>query len=492
MQTEQTNRRHDPIPGFNSENPMATLISEFIKTREIRALIATAAPEVLNAWAGENPAKKTTTRLIGNSLKKGLLKPSKGAEHQKLSELFENPDHVKLLAKEIPKMVGQVLDVAHELGNGIAALPPSDKNEVVGQLIQGLFSGRTGGVITAWARALSSMERDAPGTLSALLRPGIFRWVETTDFGEIKEWVTTLSKVSEQTVKDVNDALWMYPAKVVVLVSLLPDLANAMGKVVNESVGRFNQLPPDLVADVILSCLRELDAGTLAGTVNGMTELIRQIDTGSSLIGDSGVSGFNREIASFINTFVAALDVEKVFRAKEGIAAGKETLAHAVLNQVEAHPELMLGAITRAHLSLNPRLKTTRRKAEIMTDMPGDEALDALTTSVSRIELNDIAETVNLISGLFNRLRGQREQVVADVVSQVVDSLDLDEVGAAATGMIHDLKDSLRPLGKIVLPHLIHLAGDWLAEDESDGDRNGEKLKEAVYSVLQPGEGHAS
>jgi hypothetical protein len=104
------------------------------------------------------------------------------------------------------------------------------------------------------------------------------------------------------------------------------------------------------------------------------------------------------------------------------------------------------------------------------------------------LDFAEIAEIVNLTSLLINRIRKNNRKLLPSMVSQVVDSIDLYEVEDAVTGIIGDIGQSLKPLGRIVLPHLITLACDWLSPDENNEEPAIENAREAIQALLQPKE----
>jgi hypothetical protein len=329
---------------------------------------------------------------------------------------------------------------------------------------------------------------DSPNFVKTILEPGITRWIQDTDFGELKELFDRLSDSSGDIVKMINDALWQYPSKVVLLLSLVPGTVNVTARTVNECLRRFNNLAPDLVADVVLACFRDLDPRTLGQTVNELTELVRKLDTGSPLIGDSGVSGFERDLAAFLDTLASSIEMEKLFRAREGLAAGKDTLFAKIYEYLKDHPEIALTHIRRTSHRINPVIKAAGRKADLICDLPEQETADAVSNGLSQVDFSEIAEIINLASLLANRVRGHHPDLLSSMLSQIMDSVDLVEVEDAAQGLQMDLRESLAPLGRILLPRLICLACDWMSADNAMDDPAMQEARQALQNVLQSGE----
>ena len=53
---------------------------------------------------------------------------------------------------------------------------------------------------------------------------------------------------------------------------------------------------PDLLADIVISFLKELDGAAVAELGNELTEIVRKIHTGSALLGEPGRSPAPRDL----------------------------------------------------------------------------------------------------------------------------------------------------------------------------------------------------
>jgi len=467
--------------GKGSNASLSVLISELMKTREIRTTISSAVIELLHIWAGNSLAKKTLSGAIGRNIQKSLSRPEDVFVEDELSGIFQKPDHVATLSNQLPKILDTLFHMAVAAGVSLENLPPPDRTKLLADIFSAIAGGRSGKLLTTWARVLANVHADDPDFLVKTLKPGIAKWIEHTDFGELKELLNGFSESAGPVTKMINDVIWEYPAKIVLLISFLPAVFNIIIKIANECVGRFNTLAPDLVADVILSCLRDIEAENIARTINEIAELIRKIDTGSALIGDAGVSGFNRELSGFLKKLISSIDVEKLIRAREGIASGKETASAAFMDALKEHPEMVLETIRRSQVLVNPAIKSLGMKVNLANELPEEEAAEAFSQTISKLNFIEIAEIINLSSLLFNRLRNLRPSLFSSAASQIVDSLDPDVLKDAITGLLDDIGEIVRPVGKAVLPHVITSVCRWLTPDD---DHDEEALKEARDSMV--------
>lgn len=469
----------------NDTEPLFNLISEIVKTREVRTTISSVVIEILNIWAGNNIAKRTVSGAIGRNIQKGLSRPEDILTEDELSKLFRNPDQIINLANQLPKILDTIFNMATIAGESLEKLPPGDRKKILTNILSAVADGRSGKVLTTWARMMASVHSEDPYFFVGAIKPGVTKWIEQTDFGELKDLLTGISESAGAATKMINDVIWKYPAKVVLLISFLPTVFNILIGIVKECVGRFNNLAPDLVADVILSCFRDIDAENVGGVINELAELIRKIDTGSSLIGDAGVSGFNKEISEFLKKMASAIDLEKLIRAREGIAAGKETVSAALFDAIKENPGIVLEAIRRSQVLYNPAIKSLGMKVNLIGELPEEDVSEAFSQTISGLDYNEIAGIINLSTLLMNRLRKLKPALFPSVFSQVVDSLDLDQCEEAASGLLNDLGEILKPIGQAVIPHVITTVCNWLMPDESHYEDAIQEARNSIYSLLR-------
>ncbi len=472
----------------NGRAAAASLLSEILSTREVRAVIADAVPEVLGLWAGDRFTRRLIGRAAARDIQKGLARPQADQKPKGLAELFSDPRHLDRLADMLPGLLDTAGEIAAKTGEALAALPPDQQEKILSAILSAVSSGRSATVITTWAKVLAEVQSESPDFLARTLEPGVRKWIADTDFGELKELLEATAGSTGPMAAMVNDLLWRYPAKVVLLLSFLPCLANILLDAANETLGRFNRLPPDLVADVVLSCFRELDGQKIGRTINELTELGRKIHTGSALTGDGGVTGFSRDLHDFLTTVVNTLDGKALFQAKAALAGGRQTLAASLADTLEDNPDLVREFLRSRHAGWNAAIKTTGRHAAMLADMPADEFTNAFSESLSQLDAGEAAEIVNLVFLLINRIRDLNPEVLPSVAAQVVNGLDLSEIEDAVEGMTRDIGDVLKPMGRAVLPHLIQTACQWLMPEGDETDETAAAARDAIRSFLNPEE----
>ena len=472
----------------NGRAAFSVLLSEILSTREVRTAIADAVPEVVNLWAGDRFTRKHIGKALARNIQKGLARPGDDQQRKELAELFSDPRHLDTLADMLPGVLDTAGEIAAKSGQSLAALPPDQREKTLSAILSAVSSGRSATVITTWAKVLAEVQSESPDFLARSLGPGIRKWIEDTDFGELKDLLDATARSTGPLVAMVNDLLWRYPAKVVLLISFLPSLANLLLEAVNESLDRFNRLPPDLVADVVLSCFREMDGEKIGRSINELAELGRKIHTGSALTGDGGVTGFTRDLHDFLATVVNTVDGKTLFQAKAALAGGRETLAASLADTLEDNPDLVNESLRSRHAGWNAAIKTTGRHAAMLADMPADEFTNAFSESLSQLDAGEAAEIANLVFLLINRIRDLNPEMLPSVAAQVINGLDLSEIEDALEGTCREIGDVLKPLGRVVLPHLIQTACQWLMPEGDETDESPAAARDAILSFLYPQE----
>lgn len=460
------------------------LLSGILNTREMRTAIADACPEVLNLWAGDRFTRKLLGNAVARNIQKGLARPGDELRHDELAELFSDPRHLDHLADILPGLLDTAADIALNIGESLAALPPDQREKTLAGILSAVSSGRSGAVITTWARVLANIQAENPDFLARTLEPGISKWINDTDFGELKDLLNAAAGSLGPMTAMAGDLLWQYPAKVVLMASFLPTLANMMLDIANEGLGRFNQMPPDLVTDVMLSYLRDVDGEKIGTIINELTELIRKIHTGSALIGDGGVTGFNRELHDCLTAIVTSVNGETFFKARKTLADGRTTMGSVFADILESHPDLLLDAIRNRHANWNTAIHNTARQTILLADLPEEDVTQAFAENLSQLDAGEASEIANLTSLFINRIRASSPAVLPSVVAQIANGLDLLEIEDTVKGVLDDIGDIVKPLGRAVLPHLVETACRWLMPEDDPSDETAAAAREAIKAFL--------
>jgi len=458
-----------------------TAIDRLLQTREVRQALGRILPVFLNASAGNSRVKKVTMKAAGNYLNKLLSRPDDIFAHQELKRLFADERFAQNITEPLPEFLQGFFELLTTLMATIENLPFAERKEIINRLAASLSTGPAGEMINSFARIMINLHRDDPEFLTRALTPGLEKLIDGTDFGELKNFLNDALKDMTALVKAANGMLFERPAKLVLLLSNIPQFGNMLTKVFTDLFTRFNEFPPDLFADVILSILREVDAKTVALLTNETLELVRKIHIGSALIGNPGMPQARLDLTQFIEKVTADLDHELLWKVKGFLAQSREQFELSRLTVLKSRPDLVLERLRNAPELKNYQFKSANERLALLENMPEDTTSAALAEGIARVDANLMAEWVNLTTLLFNRLNDSDSDLLPGLVEEFISTLDLYEVEEAIKWTAANLSGALKPVGSILMPNLIKMAADWI----SDYDECDEELVQARKTIVR-------
>ncbi len=465
----------------SNQRTVIFFIQDLLQTQEIRKALAFFTPELLNLWAGDSTFKTALARPLGKLISDSLV-AGPPAAYPSLADGKFWAGRLEALAPEIADLLFQAGDT---LIGGLEELPAQRREKVITALISGLTDGHSGALLTRLAKLLGRLHEDNPRFLTDALRPGVLGWMENTDFGELREVMDNSAADVEAFAGMINDVIWQYPAKLVLALSFLPDLANAAGVILRESVGRFNQVSPDLVADIVLALFRNLDGHTLGRCLQELSELIRKIHTGSALIGDPGTPRFVQDLSNLVEQAAAHLDGAVLAKAFTALAEDGAVLQRALTAALQSNPELWLEQLRRTADRKNPKVRALGHRLAALESLAGDDAAAAVADGVATLDLQAAAEVINLTAVLFNRIQDLRPEALSVLAGQLAEGLDLSACRTAADTIATALGKKLAPVGRALLPGIIREACGWLAPADDEYEADMAAAREMLRSVLK-------
>ncbi|MFZ5569745.1 MAG: hypothetical protein ACOZF0_05045 [Thermodesulfobacteriota bacterium] len=446
----------------------AFLIRDLLGTRELRQAITFLIPELLNLWAGRNSLKKMVARPLEKVICDGVRPP----DNERCPSLLDEEMLAGRLEALLPLLSSVLFDVADTVGRGMENLTPEKQEKVLSACISSLTTGRSGEMIARLGRMIGRIHQRNPRFVTEALQPGFQRWMESIDFGELRETLDRSAAETAAFATMINDVLWRYPAKLVLALSCLPDLANAGGVILRESLGRFNQVSPDLVADIVLSLLRHLDGAVMGKCIQEAADLIHKVHTGSALIGDPGVPQFVQDLKKLAQETAAGIDGVSLAKARKALAEDREVIGRVMTDTLKARPELWHQQLRQWGELKNPGLRAARHRLSSLEEFSGDSAVEAMADGITELDIQEAAELVNLVSRIVSRLQTARPQTLTMLATQFTEGLDLFEVTSAVENAAAVLGDSLAPAGRAILPPLLRTVGRWMqpADDEFEDE----------------------
>ena len=467
-----------------------------LDTREVRQALAAILPDLLNVFAGNRRIKKLVMRMVGKYLNRSLTRPEDVFERAELAPLFDDPQFIRHLAAPLPDLAGGLFDLIATGIKGIEHLNADDKKEIFSDLISKLSTGRTGDMITAACRILNDIHKTDPEFFAKRLEPGFKHWIESIDFGELKEMVDNSGADGRAFVEMVNNVMWQYPAKVVLLLSLIPSFINGLIVSADISLGRLNELPPDLLTDVVLSFIREVDPAPAASMVNQLTEIVRKVHTGSALLGDPGSPQLPRVLGQTIDQIMDQIDPEILWKAKIALAETRAGISQATMEAVGRNPKFRhLNRVMAPELfnirlkSINQRLAALESELEENFDAANDTDGDTQTTpslakGLAAYDVQEMGEVLNNALRIVNRLADDQPDVLPELAAEIVNAIDDYELAETARHLFNGVGQEFKHLARAVVPGLITWVCDVLQPADDEYETDAETARNSLRDLL--------
>ena len=433
------------------------LAHAFVHTNEFKTIVRSVVPEVASQWAGNNPVKKMAAGLAAKSIQKSFA-----------------PEAV-----ELPSLVNAILRVLDNALKEASTLTEEERSRLTATLTGGIDAGIIGSIITRMAVLVNNVHAAEPVFISEKARGNFRRFIEAIDFGEIKEAVDGSHEDFTAMVRMANEEMWQYPAKMICLFSLLPVAVNMTVSAVKETLKPLHAQAPDVLADVILSLMRSLNAKAAGELVNGLSEVVRQIHTGSALIGDQGLPQFGADLRILLVDFASALDPEVLMNARTALAEDMETIRNTWTETMAARPDLFLTELRQVVERRNPGIRATRREFDLLADMPEVDVNNALSAGLSDLDTQELGETINTVLRLLNSLRRTHPEAIPRVLAGVAATIDTDELKDAAAWIIPAAVDAIKPLAVTLMPSVLRGLAELLTPEP------GEDTDEMAAAIAQ-------
>ncbi|MDY6831047.1 MAG: hypothetical protein SWC96_04270 [Thermodesulfobacteriota bacterium] len=479
-----------PVPPA-ADGPMRRIAG----TREIRTLVAALVPEMLDIWAesGTGPvrtgARKAVSKIAGGDIKNAMLDKTAMDRAPALHTLAGDPEFVGQASAQTGELVNGLYTVLLNAAGEINALDVAVKKDLMQTIISDLSSGKSAALITICCRVINDIHKDEPEFLARVLAPVFEKWITSMDFGELKELLETSTPGISALVHMVNETLWKYPAKVISLVSLAPSIINITIDALAQTLGTFNnEGTPDMVADVLLSVLREIDAQAAGRLVNQMAEQTRRFHVGSALIGEAGSPQLPNDLSSLFDAIVKEINGEVLWKARAAMAEIKSQAHSAMTDVLANNPDLLTGGMATKSAVHNARIRATSHRVSTLESMDPDAVNTALGTSLENLDLQEGANAVNAVILMAGRLLEARSEAIRDKAGSLVDALDLYGASETIERAGEVAGEALLPLARAVVPPLARGILKSLAEDDDEFEDGAQAARRLLAALLKNGE----
>jgi hypothetical protein len=461
-----------------------TALGKILQTREVRQTLANVLPDVLNVFARDSRIGKSIMQMLGKLLGRLLSRPDDVFEKKELALLFEDETFIKNIGEPLPDIIKGLFDVFAVLTKTIEEMSANEKKEVFGGIMSTISTGKTGEIITQSCRIINDIHKADPEFFTKKLAPGFQKWIENVDFGELKEMVENSGTDARAFVTMINNVLWQYPSKVVMLLSLLPSIVNGITVALDISLSRFNELPPDLLTDVILSYLKEIDSKPIAGVGNQLTELVRKVHTGGALLGEPGSPPLPKLISAKILEIAGSIDPITLWKAKLALTELGTYFSKGISEAVNENPALRQLSMIKGPEITNIRMKTVNQKLSYWETVDDDELAKSLANHLTAYDIQEMAEAANNFLRIFNRLGEQKPDIYAELAGQFAGAIDGYELAKAGQQIFDGAGRELKPLARSMVPKLVMWICGVIAPADDEYEDDAQEAREALRTLF--------
>ena len=461
-----------------------TAIAKILQTREIRQTLGSILPDLLNVFARDSRFGKFIMRLVGKYLSKLLTRPQDIFEENELQLLFKDEQFIRNLGRPLPEIINGLFDVIATLMTTIEELPADEKTKIFGEVVSKLSTGQTGEIITRACRIINDLHKSDPEFFTKAMEPGLKKWVESVDFGEIREMFDNSAQDGRAFIRMANNVLWQYPAKMVLLLSLLPSLVNVLTDTVDVSVGKLNELPPDMLTDVVLSFAREIDSSSVAGVLNQLTEIVRKIHTGSALLGEPGSPPLPKLISAKINEIAGIIDPITLWKARLALTELGTYFSKGVADAVNDNPALRNLSMIKGPEITNIRLRSLNQRMVAWESVNGEEMARSFAQHLDAYDAQELAEVLNNTLRIINRLGDEKPAIFAQFAGQLVNAVDTYELAEAAKRCFNGVSKELKPMARAVVPNLVTWICDVIKPADDEYENDAAQARNALRSLF--------
>jgi hypothetical protein len=473
------------LSGETGEN---TALVKILQTREARQLLSKILPDVLNLLAKDSKIEKFVMKAVGKLLGRRLSRPHDVLEEKEFALLFKDEAFIKNISVSLPENINGLLDIIVSMTKTIEAMPTEKKKAVFGDVIANITAGKSGDIINRSCRIIKDLHKEDPEFFTNTMAPGFQKWVESVDFGEIREMLNTSAEDGRAFVMMVNHVFWLYPSKVVMVLSMVPSLMNLFMEILDISLGRLNhELPPDMEADVIIALAKDLNINSAVDIFNQLMEVVRKVHVGSALMGE-GTPVLSILLSNIIGQVIEKTDPVTFWKAKIALAETKATISEGVARSINSRPDFKHLSMIKGPELTNIHLKSINKRLTEWDAEDDEEMAHSFAQHMAAYDIQEIAEVFNNTLRIINRLGGERPAVFAELVTQLVNAIDDNELAETAKRFFKGVSKELKPVARAVIPGVVTWICDVIKpeddEHEEEAGRARDALRDALASTL--------
>ncbi len=459
------------------DDAMTGKVSDILKTREVRQLLITVVPELLNVWAGRSWWKKTLSKTAGFVVQNQLSQPEDVFGKDEITALFENEKFIGNVAEQLPDVINGVVDALSAGTGSIERMSVEDKQQLFEDLLSKTGQGRTGAVLTRCARTLVDIHSVDPEFFTKAIEPGFIKWVESVDLGEFKEMLDNAEVDGRALVEMVMTVLFEYPTKFVVLLALLPGLVNFIMDSLEIIIGKVNTFPPDMLTDVVLALAKDINGASIANLLNQLTEVVRKIHTGSD-------PKLPKDLAGMMGEIISQIDPVILWKSKIALAEIKASTAQAMTDAVNDNPAYKQLDMVKGPEITNIRMKSLNQKLTSWESFDDEETSEFWGRHLTAYDVQETAEVANNVLRLINRLVAEKPAIFSEFIGQFADAIDDYELAESLKNVFNGANEEIRPAARAVVPGLVTWICNVIQPEDDEYEDDAATAREAIQSLF--------
>jgi len=366
----------------------------------------------------------------------------------------------------IPELINTFPRALNAIGLSFAKESPSQQTAIFSDLFHRIDFNKWAESIQTWINLSCSVETENNQFLAQNLRPAINAFLSKIDYSDLKDLLTQASSDINALSETLNTMLWKYPAKMVLLCSIIPLAGNTSCMIARNTLKHFNEVPPDVLADIALSIIKEFDMKFFVQMIDELAELIRKIHTGAALIGEPGADALSQQIRLMYEKLADNVNTKNVFKAKQAISQMKNSLWDTWFSSIAENDERLSFAIKLWFGQKNQAFRQTCQTTSLLNDIPDDQLTEFIGDQIQDLEMTELAEIINQMVQLILRLDQMSPESLHSILFQWMESLDDEAIDIMNVQLAEPFMTALAPIIQRILPHLIHTFCETIDADE--------------------------
>ena len=463
------------------------VLERILHTHEVRQLLAESLPIIFRAWAGKQRLKQTVAKIMAGCLKMGVSEPP-AARDDAFKKLCADPEFLSMLAQLIAGLYAGNQEMLLTAIKSVEDLPPQEQIDWISKSLAPLLQNQSADILTESARLINSLHQADPGFLARLLEPGFKKWVQSADFGELKQAVDGSADGIVSLVEMANKTLWQYPAKVVLCFALIPAFMNILGRSILVSAKKLEEIPPDLLTDIVTALIREIDGTVIAELMDAFAEIVRRLHTGNVLLGEAGSPQLARLFSEKLSEVFGAMDAAAFWQSRIQVAELMAAFDYALVDAVHQNPALLEHHMRNNPLLTNLRWRRLNHRLTRTESLDDDEFVRFWSQHLAATDSQEAAEIFNNFLYLINRLADQNHEAWAGIISRFLNALDSDTLAQTVSRFFDDSHRDLLPPARAVIPNLVTWISRVLEPTDDAFEAEAAQARKALRRLLKTAE----